>query len=173
MGGGSSTSAKQGNSSSSGGGGGGGGGGGNHGSGKDSSGSKERRGSGSKGSSSSHSKRHEEKHIATTYTKTINDKAPLIRLDKSRVMKTQPIQGERLNYNLKWCYASQRGYYPNASDKANQDSYVVCERVCESENCHFFGIFDGHGEYGDYCSYFAADKVFNHHFDHLSIYSLS
>ena len=45
-----------------------------------------------------------------------------------------------------------------ALNKANQDSYVVCENFMDN-NCHYFGGFDGHGEYGDYCSHFAADQV--------------
>ena len=27
------------------------------------------------------------------------------------------------------------------------------------ENSHMFGIYDGHGELGDYCSHFAASQV--------------
>lgn len=46
-----------------------------------------------------------------------------------------------------------------ALGKANQDSYLVCESLLRDENCHMFGVFDGHGDQGDYCSYFAADKV--------------
>jgi serine/threonine protein phosphatase PrpC len=46
-----------------------------------------------------------------------------------------------------------------ALSKANQDSYVICENFLNDKNSHFFGIFDGHGEFGDYCSYFAADMV--------------
>lgn len=45
-----------------------------------------------------------------------------------------------------------------ALGKANQDSYVVCERVLGDNNTHLFGVFDGHGEYGDECSYFAAEQ---------------
>lgn len=46
-----------------------------------------------------------------------------------------------------------------ALNKANQDSYLVCENFLRDQNCHFMGVFDGHGEYGDYCSHFAADQV--------------
>ena len=68
------------------------------------------------------------------------------------------IQGSNYNYDLSYVYVSQRGFYPNALGKANQDSYVVCENF-SNPNCHLFGVFDGHGEYGDYCSHFAADQV--------------
>jgi hypothetical protein len=45
-----------------------------------------------------------------------------------------------------------------ALGKANQDSYLICESFLDP-SCHFFGVFDGHGEFGDYCSHFAADHV--------------
>ena len=46
--------------------------------------------------------------------------------------------------------------------KANQDSYLVCEQFLNDPNCHVFGVFDGHGQYGDYCSHYAADNVSSH-----------
>lgn len=46
-----------------------------------------------------------------------------------------------------------------ALGKANQDSYLVCESLLGDDNCHLFGVFDGHGDQGDYCSHYAADKV--------------
>ena len=49
--------------------------------------------------------------------------------------------------------------FMSALNKANQDSYVICENVAGNKNAHLFGIFDGHGECGDYCSHFAASKV--------------
>lgn len=94
-----------------------------------------------------------------SYILKINDKCPHIRLDYCDVPKVLPIDSATLKYNLRYCYVSQRGYYPNALSKANQDSYVICENFLGDKNSHLFGIFDGHGEYGDYCSYFAADMV--------------
>jgi serine/threonine protein phosphatase PrpC len=41
-------------------------------------------------------------------------------------------------------------------NKANQDSYSIQESWFNNESIHMFGIYDGHGEYGDYCSHFAA-----------------
>lgn len=55
-------------------------------------------------------------------------------------------------------YYSNRCYLLVALSKANQDSYLVCESFLGPNN-HFMGVFDGHGEYGDYCSHFAADQV--------------
>eukprot|EP01041_Mallomonas_annulata_P004192 gene4192-8334_t len=94
-----------------------------------------------------------------TYTMIVNDRCPLIRVDASTEMKTLFMKGERFHYTLKYGYVSQRGYYPNALNKANQDSYAICENLLGDTNAHLFGIFDGHGEFGDYCSYFAATQI--------------
>ena len=112
----------------------------------------------------------------TSYVQTINDKCPHIRLDHISGKRTLKVKGFNHTYDLGYVYVSQRGYYPNgmldfsmfsflcinlwisALNKANQDSYLICENFL-SENSHFFGVFDGHGEYGDYCSHFAADQV--------------
>ncbi len=92
--------------------------------------------------------------------KIINEKCPHIRLDHcTEVRKLEITGGKSYDYSLRYCYVSQRGYYPNAMGKANQDSYVICEGLLSDNNNHLFGIFDGHGEHGDYCSYYAANNV--------------
>lgn len=96
---------------------------------------------------------------AQDYTQTINERSPRVRLDHSDKMKELQITGNMFSYKIKYCHISQRGYYPNATSKANQDSYVICESLLGDPNTHLFGIFDGHGEYGDSCSYFAANNV--------------
>eukprot|EP00939_MAST-03C_sp_MAST-3C-sp1_P000431 g431.t1 len=63
--------------------------------------------------------------------------------------------GLTMNYS----YLTQRGYYPDQPDKANQDNYNVCEKFCGVENRAFFGVFDGHGKDGDLASYYARDKL--------------
>jgi cGMP-dependent protein kinase len=93
------------------------------------------------------------------FTQIINEKSPRIRLDHSEKLKELLINGDGYNFKISYCHISQRGYYPNAMGKANQDSYVICESLLGDANSHFFGIFDGHGEYGDSCSYFAANSI--------------
>jgi serine/threonine protein phosphatase PrpC len=93
-----------------------------------------------------------------SYSQIINEKCPHIKMDFPSGTKSFPIKGTNYNYELGYVYVSQRGFYPNALGKANQDSYVVCENF-SNPNCHLFGVFDGHGEFGDYCSHFAADQV--------------
>jgi hypothetical protein len=89
----------------------------------------------------------------------INEKSPRVRLDLCDELIELPIRGDGCSYNIKYCFISQRGYYPNAMGKANQDSYAICENLLGDSDTHLFGIFDGHGEYGDLCSYFAAQMV--------------
>ncbi|KAK9026920.1 hypothetical protein V6N11_066778 [Hibiscus sabdariffa] len=63
------------------------------------------------------------------------------------------------NYELKYSYLSQRGYYPDALDKANQDSFCIHTPFGTNPDDHFFGVFDGHGEFGAECSQFVKRKL--------------
>jgi len=96
------------------------------------------------------------------YNQTINKECSLVRLDFGKEIKSIPITGKKYDFTLQYCYVSQKGYYPNALGKANQDSYVVCESMLGDKSCNLFGIFDGHGEYGDFCSFYTADKFPRH-----------
>eukprot|EP00981_Chlorochromonas_danica_P004506 scaffold911_cov162-Ochromonas_danica.AAC.9 len=89
--------------------------------------------------------------------KILNGKSSLIRLDTSGDLRRLPVTGKAYSMVLQYCYVSQRGYYPTSLGKANQDSYLVCESVLGDSSCNFFGIFDGHGEFGDLCSHYAAE----------------
>jgi serine/threonine protein phosphatase PrpC/serine/threonine protein kinase len=93
------------------------------------------------------------------YTKIINERCSLIRLDHCAETKKIPVQGKNLSFNLEYCYVSQRGYYPTSLNKANQDSYLICENFLGEMGTNLFGVFDGHGETGDHCSFFSADKL--------------
>ncbi|XP_052199818.1 protein phosphatase 2C and cyclic nucleotide-binding/kinase domain-containing protein [Diospyros lotus] len=63
------------------------------------------------------------------------------------------------NYELHYSYLSQRGYYPDALDKANQDSFCIHTPFGTNADDHFFGVFDGHGEFGAECSQFVKRKL--------------
>ncbi|KAI3855987.1 hypothetical protein MKX03_016908 [Papaver bracteatum] len=52
-----------------------------------------------------------------------------------------------------------RGYYPDFPDKENQDSYVVKTGIQGNPNLHFFGVFDGHGQYGTQSSNFVKERL--------------
>ncbi|KAM7259538.1 hypothetical protein ACFE04_015279 [Oxalis oulophora] len=84
----------------------------------------------------------------------------------SRVsMQFLPSDGSRTvkvpsgNFELKYSFLSQRGYYPDALDKANQDSFCIHTPFGTSPDDHFFGVFDGHGEFGAECSQFVKRKL--------------
>ncbi|CAH0518587.1 unnamed protein product [Peronospora belbahrii] len=63
------------------------------------------------------------------------------------------------DYNLRYSYYSKRGYYPEAREKANQDSYYCETHFAGDDQKAFFAVFDGHGQYGDICSQFAAEQL--------------
>ncbi|PNW77593.1 hypothetical protein CHLRE_10g443550v5 [Chlamydomonas reinhardtii] len=72
---------------------------------------------------------------------------------------TQTVFMPQSGYTIRYAFVSQRGYYPDAPHKANQDSFCVHTYFGgDAEQC-LFGVFDGHGEYGTQCSQFAKDKV--------------
>ncbi|KAG0491874.1 hypothetical protein HPP92_005272 [Vanilla planifolia] len=51
------------------------------------------------------------------------------------------------NYELRYSFLSQRGFYPEALDKPNQDNFCIHTPFGTSFDDHFFGVFDGHGEF--------------------------
>jgi len=74
-------------------------------------------------------------------------------------MTVQSVQMPKDKYEIQYAYVSQRGYYPESLDKANQDSFCVHTSFGGDPNCQFFGVFDGHGEHGTACSIFTRDRV--------------
>ena len=65
-------------------------------------------------------------------------------------------------YKLRYAWVSQRGYYPEDLDKANQDAHMEVEAFAVDQgvkDCAFFGVFDGHGKTGDHCAHFARDHI--------------
>ena len=48
---------------------------------------------------------------------------------------------------------------PSALNKPNQDAFCAIPKFCKSTSCSFFGVFDGHGSFGDTCSIFAKTKL--------------
>jgi len=60
--------------------------------------------------------------------------------------------------SVRYAYLSQRGYYPDDANKANQDSYAVTHDFADRKTDAFFGVFDGHGRDGDKCAHFVRDN---------------
>lgn len=46
-------------------------------------------------------------------------------------------------FSLRYAALSQRGYYPDAPDKANQDAFTIRAPYAGSADDYFFGVFDG------------------------------
>ncbi|CAN0213393.1 unnamed protein product [Ectocarpus sp. 6 AP-2014] len=63
------------------------------------------------------------------------------------------------SFTVRYAFASQRGYYPDEPNKANQDSFIVVPNFCRDPESLFCGVFDGHGGTGDLCSNFIAQKL--------------
>ena len=76
------------------------------------------------------------------------------RLDYSTT-QTAETDGLRVRY----AYVTQRGYYPEALDKANQDAVCVKKEFAGTPGQLFFGVFDGHGVHGTEAAQFAQSKV--------------
>ncbi|KAL4087826.1 hypothetical protein PRIC1_012257 [Phytophthora ramorum] len=60
--------------------------------------------------------------------------------------------------NTQYAFASQRGYYPDALDKPNQDSCTILPAFMGDAAKMYFGVFDGHGTTGDLCASFVRKE---------------
>jgi len=69
--------------------------------------------------------------------------------------KTAKFGGVTLRYGL----LSQRGFYPDESDKPNQDSYSVTTDLANETSDAMFAVYDGHGRNGDLCAQYARDHL--------------
>ena len=58
---------------------------------------------------------------------------------------------------INYAYITQRGYYPDALLKPNQDSLTALPEL--SPNRAFFAVYDGHGRDGHDCAYYCRDHV--------------
>jgi serine/threonine protein phosphatase PrpC len=74
-----------------------------------------------------------------------------------RSLKTVPVPSH--NFLLKYSFLTQRGYYPDSSDRENQDSFCIRTQIQGNPNIHFFGVFDGHGDFGAQCSNLVKDRL--------------
>lgn len=63
------------------------------------------------------------------------------------------------HFSLRYGAVSQRGHYPEAPNKDNQDRWCVHVPYGGSSEQALFGVFDGHGDFGSQCAAFAAHAV--------------
>lgn len=64
--------------------------------------------------------------------------------------------------SIKYAWASQRGYYPDALDKENQDSYSILPMIKIKDGAAdvaLFGVYDGHGDDGHLAARYARNQV--------------
>jgi cGMP-dependent protein kinase 2 len=100
----------------------------------------------------------------TPYSKSVEGGAPPVVIE-SGLGDQGPPSGSKVvkvpdgDYELNFAVLSQRGHYPDQLRKANQDSYSIHTSFGGDPNDHFFGVFDGHGEYGQHCSDFARKNL--------------
>nr|CCA18134.1 putative PKGIb [Albugo laibachii Nc14] len=66
------------------------------------------------------------------------------------------------NYSIRYAFYSKRGFYPESRRKPNQDSYYCQTRFDNDASKAFFAVYDGHGQFGDVCSQFAAEQLPRH-----------
>lgn len=63
------------------------------------------------------------------------------------------------NFRLEYTVLTQRGHYPDTPEKENQDSFCIKTQIQNNPNVHFFGVFDGHGQFGTQCSNFVKNRL--------------
>ncbi|KAF5950865.1 hypothetical protein HYC85_012858 [Camellia sinensis] len=63
------------------------------------------------------------------------------------------------NFQLECAVLTQHGYYPEMPGKENQDSFCIKTHIQDNPNVHFFGVFDGHGQFGSQCSNFVKTRL--------------
>lgn len=63
------------------------------------------------------------------------------------------------SYKLQYSVLTQRGHYPDAPNKENQDTFCIKTEIQGNPDVHFFGVFDGHGHFGAQCSNFVKDRL--------------
>ena len=88
----------------------------------------------------------------------LSDKELLARMESSKTVHNMSING----LEFKYAYLSQRGYYPEALDKPNQDAFTALPKLPDNSGDHvFFAVYDGHGRDGHLCARFSRDHVLN------------
>lgn len=63
------------------------------------------------------------------------------------------------NFSITYAFVSQRGYYPDAPDKENQDKYLVEPMFGKTQDQALFAVLDGHGKDGHDCATFARNHL--------------
>eukprot|EP00600_Ochromonadales_sp_CCMP1393_P006191 CAMPEP_0174958214 /NCGR_PEP_ID=MMETSP0004_2-20121128/2501_1 /TAXON_ID=420556 /ORGANISM="Ochromonas sp., Strain CCMP1393" /LENGTH=1206 /DNA_ID=CAMNT_0016206405 /DNA_START=132 /DNA_END=3749 /DNA_ORIENTATION=- len=93
----------------------------------------------------------------TRFNNPLTDSEIKERVDAAPSSQNLKIAGVTIRYG----WVSQRGYYPDALNKDNQDSYYVSPNFGSSGvgEQALFCVFDGHGRDGHFCARYARDHL--------------
>lgn len=100
--------------------------------------------------------------LISSYTKVEIAKSPARSVESPSGTTSPPVPAAGPRARLHYAYVSQRGYYPDQPDKANQDAVCVVERLGGDASTHLLGVLDGHGEFGAEAAFTACDKLAEH-----------
>jgi len=98
--------------------------------------------------------------------KNSHDEVSLAKIDFEMDEKDSNLTGSKKtlsmkfgNFNISYAVLSQRGYYPESPNKANQDAFTVVTNLFGDSHQALFAVFDGHGKDGDKCARFCKKQV--------------
>ncbi|KAK8790840.1 hypothetical protein WA158_005471 [Blastocystis sp. Blastoise] len=74
------------------------------------------------------------------------------------------IQSDNQSFMVDYVLVSRPGLYPTQPNRQTQDYYLLHDQLEKKHGVNpnttlFFGVFDGHGPYGDKCSQFVASNL--------------
>ncbi len=102
-----------------------------------------------------------ETKVSPSGDRTKSTRSPLTKDQiNSRIVCSPKLATSKITNRLsvQYSFVSQRGYYPDALDKPNQDAYTIIPTFNGDETKMYFGVYDGHGTTGDLCSMFAKKE---------------
>ncbi|KAL1358419.1 hypothetical protein HN51_003693 [Arachis hypogaea] len=84
------------------------------------------------------------------------------RAQRKHILTQRPLEVATVpshNFTLEYSVLTQRGYYPDSPEKENQDSFCIRTQIQGNHSVHFFGVYDGHGQFGGQCANFVKDRL--------------
>ena len=66
---------------------------------------------------------------------------------------------EETNVVTKFAFATRVGHQPNNPNKVNQDAFILAPNILNLNYMHYFGVCDGHGQYGKDVSTIIKQKL--------------
>jgi len=79
--------------------------------------------------------------------------------DNNPDKKMATVYNEEVNIVTKFAFATRVGHMPNNPFKVNQDAFILAPNILNLQSMHFFGVCDGHGQYGKEVSSIIKQKL--------------